>query len=174
MAWVFGLAAECGSQQAATNLAQYFADTTWTLSNGLPSQCQTATFQDAEENWWCRVCPSGLSQIGMDTAESAYLMTETGILLYQKLLGSPEFRYALVGIEVDEFRTYSELLADRATIGFSGLVMNATVAAAIQLSPAFQPFRSGYFWKPYEGEVYRPLMASPELKTQMSQLLTAA
>jgi hypothetical protein len=35
-------------------------------------------------------------------------MTELGILLYQRLLSAPPFRYALAGIEVDEFRTYSE------------------------------------------------------------------
>ncbi|WP_373529005.1 hypothetical protein [Nostoc sp.] len=30
---------------------------------------------------------------------------------------------------------------------------------------------SGYVWKPYEGEVYKPLMASPDLKSKPNKLL---
>jgi hypothetical protein len=35
-------------------------------------------------------------------------------------------------------------------------------------------FATGYFWKPYEGEVYKPLVTSSELKIKMSELLMAA
>jgi hypothetical protein len=49
---------------------------------------------------------------GVDTPETAYLMTEIGILLYRQLQSAPAFRFALVGVEVDEFRTYSELSDD--------------------------------------------------------------
>jgi hypothetical protein len=41
-------------------------------------------------------------------------MTELGILLYQTLRFT-SFRYAVVGVEVDEFRTYSELMEDLPT-----------------------------------------------------------
>ena len=47
-------------------------------------------------------------------------MTELGILLYQRLLSAPSFRYALVGVEVDEFRTYNELLEDLPNLAFPG------------------------------------------------------
>jgi hypothetical protein len=42
--------------------------------------------------------------------------------------------------------------------------------------PASAPrsFATSYFWKPYEGEVYKPLVTSSELKTKMSELLMAA
>jgi hypothetical protein len=39
---------------------------------------------------------------------------------------------------------------------------------------ALRSFTTGYFWKPYEGEVYKPLVTSSELKTKMSELLMAA
>jgi hypothetical protein len=81
MAWVFSLSAECGIKQSeAQQFAQYFNEISWVLSNGRHSQCRAESFQDIEENWWCRVCPSGISEIGIDTPESAYLMTEIGIL----------------------------------------------------------------------------------------------
>jgi hypothetical protein len=172
MAWTFTLSAECGVEQAgAEQFAQHFHEISWILSNGKQSQCRTSIFQDIEENWWCRVCPSDISKIGTDTPESAYLMTELGILLYQRLQSAPPFRYALVGVEVDEFRTYSELIEESSNVAFPGLVLAETVWQAIGSSSAFRPFSPGYVWKPYEGEVYKPLMVSPDLKSKLNELL---
>ena len=138
------------------------------------SQCQTDMFTDIDGNWWCRVCPSGLSQIGIDAPESAYLMTELGILLYQKLRSAPAFRYGIVGVEVDEFRTYSELIDDPMVVSLSGIVIDRDIWQSLGSPPAFRNFATGYCWKPYEGEVYKPLSTSSELKTKMSELLMAA
>lgn len=92
MAWVFSLSAECDSEQvAAEQFAHHFDDVSWVLSNGSHSQCHAEIFQDIEKNWWCRVCPSGISRVGIDTPETAYLMTELGILLYQHLRSAPPF-----------------------------------------------------------------------------------
>lgn len=172
MAWMFSLSAECGAEQAiAEQFVHHFDQVSWVLSNGSESQCRVGIFQDIEENWWCRVCPSSISEVGIDTPESAYLMTELGILLYPRLRSAPTFRYALVGVEVDEFRTYSELLEDSSSLAFPGLVLVQTVWEAINSSPGFRPFSPGYVWKPYEGEVYKPLMASSELKSKLNELL---
>lgn len=172
MTWMFTLSAECGVEETgAQQFAQNFAEISWVLSNGQQSQCRTSIFQDIEENWWCRVCPSGISEIGIDTPESAYLMTEVGILLYQRLQSATAFRYALVGVEVDEFRTYSELIEESFNLAFPGLVLSQTVWQATGSSSAFRPFSPGYVWKPYEGEAYKPLMASPDLKNKLNELL---
>ncbi|MEH2382256.1 MAG: hypothetical protein V7K27_25775 [Nostoc sp.] len=98
-------------------------------------------------------------------------MTELGILLYQRLQSAPLFRYALVGVEVDEFRTYSELIEESSTLAFPGLVLAETVWQAVGSSSAFTPFSPRYVWKLYEGEVYKPLMASPDLKSKLNELL---
>ena len=172
MAWMFSLSAECGAQQAvAEQFSHHFDQVSWVLSNGSQSQCYVGIFQDIEENWWCRVCPSSVSEIGIDTPDSAYLMTELGILLYQHLQSAPVFRYALVGVEVDEFRTYSELLEESSTLAFPGLVLAQTIWQAMGSSPGFRRFSPGYVWKPYEGEVYKPLMASSDLKSKLNALL---
>nr|WP_019498764.1 hypothetical protein [Pseudanabaena sp. PCC 6802] len=103
--WIFGLSAECGSDEGnAHKFAEHFEGISWLLSNGRHCQCCTDIFQDIEKNWWCRVSPNNLSEVGIDSPESAYLMTELGILLYQSLRFAPPFRYVLVGVEVDEFR----------------------------------------------------------------------
>lgn len=173
MAWIFSLSAECGSDsERAKEFSKHFDGASLNLSNGTQSQCQVSIFQDIEDNWWCRVCPNNISQLGVDTPETAYLMTELGILLYQRLLSAPSFRYALVGVEVDEFRTYNELLEDLPNLTFSGLVLALDVWQEAGSPQRFQPFSLGYVWKTYEGEVYKPLMASLDLKSKLNQLVT--
>ena len=172
MAWLFSLSAECGVEQAAVEkFAHHFDKIPWVLSNGSQHQTRNGIFQDVEENWWCRICPSGISELGIDTPENAHLMTELGILLYQHLRSAPAFRYALVGVEVDEFRTYSELLKESSHLAFPGLVLSNAVWQAVNLPSVFRPFSLGYVWKPYEGEVYKPLMASSDLKNKLNELL---
>jgi hypothetical protein len=172
MAWAFSLSAECGAEQvAAEQFALHFDGLFWVLSNGSRSQCHAIVFKDLEENWWCRVCPDGTYEVGIDAPNIAYQMTELGILLYQRLQSAPPFRYALAGVEVDEFRTYSELLAESLGSSFPGLVLAETMWRSLGASSLFRPFSSGYVWKPYEGEVYRPLTTAPELKDKLNELL---
>ena len=174
MTWIFSLSAECGSERGdADRFAKYFNQTSWQLSSGIESKCSTTVFQDSEDNWWTRVCPSGISHLGIVTAEDAYQMTEVGILLYQHLQSAPSFRYALVGVEVDEFRTYSELVAldGHIELNFSGLVLRETLWQLMSCPIGFKVFAQGYLWRPYEGEVYKPLLASPNLRDELNKLL---
>ncbi|WP_199308401.1 MULTISPECIES: hypothetical protein [Aphanizomenon] len=115
MAWIFSLSAECGSDEnSAKKFAQYFGEIRgyqWLLLKSTIYVCRTDIFQDIEDNWWCRVYPErvysdNVSEVGIYSPESAYLMTELGLLFYEALKFDSSFRYALVGVEVDEFRTY--------------------------------------------------------------------
>lgn len=174
MAWVFSLSAECSSDQStAEQFAQHFEPVSWSLSNGSQARCHSTVFQDIDENWWCRICPDGISAIGIEVPDSAYLMTELGILLYQHLQSSPTFRYALVGLEVDEFRTFDELLNESSHLNMPGLVLSESTWQSLSSPPVFREFSSGYVWQPYEGEIYKPLTVSPLLKEQMNRLLAA-
>ena len=175
MAWLFSLSAECGVDERKVNqFAQYFEGREWQLSNNRQCQCRTDQFQDIEENWWCRVYPDNISQVGIDSPASAYVMTELGILLYQALRLAPLFRYALVGVEVDEFRTYSELMEDLFNLSIPGLVIAKEFHLDLERTPHFQPFNSSYVWQPYQGEVYNPLSASPDLKNKLQELLVVS
>jgi hypothetical protein len=172
MAWTFSLSAECGAEQiTAEQFAQHFEGLAWVLSNGNQSQCHTAVFQDIEENWWCQIYPNGISEVGIDRSDTAYQMTELGILLYQRLQSATPFRYALVGVEADEFRTYSELITEIPVTSFPGLVLAETVWRSLGASTLFRPFSSDYVWHPYEGEAYKPLMVSPNLRNKLKELL---
>jgi len=175
MAWIFSLSAECGSDQSNVNqFAEHFEGIEWILSNGRQCLCRTDTFQDSSENWWCRVYPNNISEVGIDSPESAYVMTELGILFYQTLRFAPSFRYALVGVEVDEFRTYSELMEDLSNLSLPGLVLAKELTQGLEILPLFRTFSSSYVWQPYAGEIYNPLMASPELKNKLNELLAVS
>jgi hypothetical protein len=112
--------------------------------------------------------------VGIDSPESAYIMTELGILFYQTLRFAPSFRYALVGVEVDEFRTYSELMEDLPNLSLPGLVLAKELTHGLEILPGFRPFSSNYIWQLYEGEVYNPLVASPDLKNKLNELLAVS
>lgn len=175
MAWIFSLSAECGSDEVNANqFAQHFDGMALVLSNARNCQCRTDTFQDMEDNWWCRVSPNNLSEVGIDSPESAYAMTELGILFYQSLRFAPPFRYALVGVEVDEFRTYSELIEDSSNLSIPGLVLARYIKQELEVLPVFRSFSPSYVWQPYAGEIYNPLMASPNLKNKLNELLAVS
>ena len=174
MAWIFSLSAECGSDESnAHKFAQHFEGMSWLLSNGHQCQCRVAIFQDMEEHWWCRVSPNILSELGIDSPKSAYLMIELRSLLYQSLRSASTFRYALVGVEVDEFRTYSELIEEASKVlptvstrlntknrftkpnsgnlFIPGLVLAKSLAQGLKILSIFRSFSSGYVWQPYPG-----------------------
>lgn len=66
----------------------------------------------------------------------------------------------------------SELqLLEESYLAFPGLVLANAVWQAVNAPPVFRPFSLGYVWKPYEGEVHKPLMASPDLKNELNELL---
>jgi hypothetical protein len=172
MTWIFSLSAECGDKQSnAEAFAQHFEGLSCALSNGIQAQCQATVFQDIEDNWWCRIQSIGLPEVGVTTPEVAYGMTELGIWLYQRLQSALGFRYALVGVEVDEFRTYRELMDESLVEAFPGLVLADDLWRSMGSPVMFRAFCPGYVWKPYEGEVYKPLMASPALKGKLDELL---
>ena len=181
MAWIFSLSAECGSDESnAKEFAQYFGEIRgyqWVLLNRSTYVCRTDIFQDIENNWWCRVYPErvysdNVSEVGIYSPESAYLMTELGLLFYEALKFDSSFRYALVGVEVDEFRTYSELIEDLPNLSIPGLVLSTALAEEVKTLPVFRAFGSSYVWQPYEGEVYNPLMVSPDLKSKLDEILS--
>jgi hypothetical protein len=173
MVWSFSLASECGESEAdAAKFCQHFQGSILNLDDGSSFECRGDIFQDLDDNWWCRVCPQGISLTGINTPETAYLMTEIGISLYRLLQSAPDFRFALVGVEVDEFRTYTELIEDRELLAvlFPGLVLANPVWKLIGSPGSFRKFAGDYVWQSYGGEVYRPLRASLDLTERLDRL----
>jgi DNA-binding transcriptional LysR family regulator len=145
MAWIFALNAECGGREThARDLARHF--------DGWPAR----VFGDSGGGWWCGVAPEGLSRNGAHTPEEAVAMTAAGRRLYWLLRTAPPvYRYALAGIETDEFRTYDELVAEGEGLTvFPGLVVSEDIWAATGGRAEFSDFAPGYRWIPYRGETH--------------------
>ena len=67
--------------------------------------------------------------------------------------------------------THNELSSEIPQSSLPGLVLSETVWRSLEASTSFRPFSPGYVWQPYEGEVYKPLTVSPDLKDKLNELL---
>jgi hypothetical protein len=101
-------------------------------------------------------------------------MTELGISLYQSLRSALSFRYALVGVEVDELKTYSELIEESSNLSISGLGLAKPIERELGILPVLCPFSPSYVWQPYAGQVYNLLMTSPNLKNKLNEMLSVS
>ena len=116
MTWYFGLAIETGNREDADKLANYFTEVSKLWHT--PQEEKVRTFQDTEDNWWCHIYFEWYEE---QTPNLTYL--------YEALKESEcEYRYAAAGLEVDEFRTYSELIEDLPTLDIKGLVISSKLA----------------------------------------------
>lgn len=149
----FSLTAECGFDQKAANIfVNYFKNFTCKISNGLLVRNRTVTHQDCEGNWWATVSPYGVSYGSpygdIDELKSDKYTKELRYQLYEHLKDSPDFRYALAGWEVDDFRHFSELDEDIIMLDFDGLVISQDIWEKFGCPKIFIPFRRGYYWRP--------------------------
>ncbi|RSD10406.1 hypothetical protein [Amycolatopsis eburnea] len=144
MAYIYALNAECGEREThARDLARHF-------------EGRSSRVFSSEGAWWCSIAPEGLSERGIGSAAEAAAMTAAGRQLYWLLRTAPPvYRYALAGVETDEFRTYAELVAEKDLTRFAGLVVSEDIWAATGERAEFSDFAPGYRWIPYRGETHR-------------------
>jgi hypothetical protein len=157
MAMYFSLSAECGGEVLARAVAAHFDGLPLVLPDGLSLRCESSPWQDVERNWWASAAPPGASATGSPGKDDPELrkavrMSQIGHLLYERLRSAPPFRYALAGVEVTEFRYFSELDEDLVTLDFPGLVVCDSIWERLGRAAVFQPFSPGYVWRPYRGE----------------------
>jgi len=86
-------------------------------------------------------------------------MSELGAALYNRLKSAPPYRFALAGVEVDGAVDYEVIDQDMITQEcYNGMVISEELWMRLGSPAAFIPFSMGYFWRPYQGEKYRPQM----------------
>ena len=146
---IFSLSAECGPDRtAADKFAAYYDGLIVQRGDGSAAQCEAFVFHDGEA-WWATVTPDGVSKIGIRNESDRAEMTAIAFAFYERLRTAPPYRYAAVGIEVDEFRTHSELLRARAGCDFDGLVVNDETWTELGEPESFEFFAPGYRWRPF-------------------------
>lgn len=164
MAWLYCLSTECGADKnRAEVFAKHFEGLSFELITGKTSMCSVAIHSDEENNWWVDVVPNNITGSCGSSLNDAIEVSELGFRLYKHLKLAPQFRFALFGCEVEEFRLYSELANDVATYrdgrtefnnhpGFSGLVLSHELWEELGKPIAFPPFTDKYRWRPYAGQ----------------------
>lgn len=139
---------ECGSKEAAEVVAAHFERLPITLLSGSQSVCE-ASLHFWEKTWWVCVCPEGVSTSGVYNEKDAQELTMVGKQLFDRLRSAPPFRYAMVGVEVDCFRSYDELDSSLADPFFDGLVLEDSLWRQIGSPENFVKFSEGYHWQPF-------------------------
>jgi hypothetical protein len=147
MAWVFALNAECGpAGDDASRVLRHFQS--WPASSW---RCTALT--DMLGNWWCTIAPVGLSESGVRSPSDAAAMTAEGNRLYECLRSAPPaYRYALTGVETDQFWLFNELVDDVELTWLPGLVLADQLWETAGCPDTFEEFAPGYRWIPYRGE----------------------
>ena len=155
MAYIFELAVECGpGEEDAKAVGRFFDGYPIKIQGSqgeLLSSCRIVCWQDKENNWWCSVFPSGVSEgLSDNTIKSKEEILEVTSNLYDRLKSAPCFRYAVAGFEVTPFDTYSQLLRDKGANHepFDGLVLNRTLWEEIGRPSGYEPFTGDTYWFP--------------------------
>lgn len=149
MAWLFSLSAECGTEKiAAEAVVAHFHGFVVVLTDGSRFPCETSVGQ-VDGAWWAVVYPEGVSRGGVGNEKDARELTEVGFILYERLRSAPSFRFALVGVEVYDFKTFEELDDDLVTWDYSGVVLADPIWQRLGSPTIYVPFAPGYRWRPF-------------------------
>lgn len=147
MAWIFSLWVEAEKDAEKKSIQDYFDGRIITV-NGKEYTLSAYTGG--------MVTVNGISRIGVTSQQDADEMTSIGNCFYELLKDAPEYRYALVGVEVDGFAFIDELIEDpEFYLKIKGLVINERLYHSINGKRKMKPFTDGYLWNPYEGEVWK-------------------
>ncbi|MGL5874567.1 MAG: hypothetical protein ACRC2R_19735 [Xenococcaceae cyanobacterium] len=153
MGWFYFFVAEIGSNlKEAENFAQHFNGFSLTLSDGRQFSCASGYRGEYDNlnNFWATVLPKKPNGENLDIWEDCQEMIEISYLLYEHLRTAPTFRYALAGIEVEEFLTYEELIADGTPAEYNGLVISEDIWKKTDSYQKFVSFSPGYLWIPFQ------------------------
>lgn len=160
MAYLFGLAVECGpSMQAAAAVVNHFRDQGVSLADGQLAALSSTVEErpgDGRSSYWALIVSQDF-QTGAATEAIADSLSDLGRALQARLHGAPAFRFAVTGVEPMEAITFDDLveaLTDPSSLeaGYAGLVVSEELLPhGVDRGP-FQPFGPGYLWIPYRGE----------------------
>jgi len=150
MAWIFSMWIEAKTEVDRNTICDFF-----NKIPALKTSEKSYNISAGEQAGGIMVAVDGISQSGISSQADAKEMTEIGFEFYKLLKLSPKFRYAMVGIEVDEFRNWNELIAEPDDILlFKGLVIRKDIYQYLGSPGALVEFKENYLWIPYEGEIY--------------------
>ncbi len=146
MAWVFSMWIETETKADREAVKEYFGGRIIATNNKKYTVCAYDSGV---------VTVDGISLSGITSQSDADEMTAIGFEFYELLKESPDFRYAITGVEVDGLVFLEELLEDpEFYLKFKGFVIQKELYERIAGKRKMKTFKKGYLWTPYEGETY--------------------
>ena len=150
MAWLCSLQIECGkSEENARLISEHFKTHILYHFGNMPCSMGIGYYKIGNA-WWVDCLPDGLSRSGIRDENDQKIMDIIGLSLYDHLKQISGYRFALYGIEVDEFRTYEELdLDDIKNDSFTGLVISNEIWSKFGNHEKFIRFSDTHVWRPF-------------------------
>ena len=144
------------SEKNAKHFAEHFNNLSFILSDGQQFFCEAGFGLDEGgvkgKNYWCVVSSIKANKKDINVFEDWQKMNEIAFRLYERLKLAPTFRYALIGVEVDQFLSYEELISDKVAeekTNINGLVISENIWKKLNSPRSFVNFQSGYLWIPF-------------------------
>lgn len=161
MPWNFALSIECGEEAQAQIIRDFL-----TRKSVEDHSVVAGTFEDQGGNWWCIAGLENLQIKDDKTTESKMIEIENSLQFYLLLQEVSGYRYALCGLETEEFRLYDELLSQAFDPKkFRGLVLSDNIYSILGTPEHFERFSKGYFWFPLD--LSGPDVSGPRLSIAM-------
>lgn len=165
----FELFIETENEAAMATMEAFWANYTTHLSSGETIVWDIAKDSPLDLCFWSRA----LGSSGVESYEHAARLSECGIDLAAKLVTSPEFVFARIGIEVDGY-TRADFVSEFQENGKSwvpeGTIICKSLWEEIGKPADLCHFREGYYWNKYTGERINPVFHIPELYAKWKQL----
>jgi len=167
VAIIFELWAECADRRACEMFASHFHGLVFDLQTGTRIQWQAAVEElPPDVVGVCAWAPE-LSRSHVRSVEDALEATEAGLRLYKHLTTAPPFRFARIdwearNIPVRDLKDFVESLdTTERRLGIE-CVLDDELYEALGAPKFCYPFREGYRWTRYRGEIYRPLYSNDQ------------
>jgi hypothetical protein len=167
MAIIFELWAECLDQPTAQAFVQHFSHLHFTLLTGRVIQWQTSLEQHSTAGTSISGSSADLSSYGVRSLQDALEATEVGLRLYHHLKSAPAFRFARIdweagNIPLRDLPEFVETWASGERQLSLECVVDDELYQDLGAPQHFVPFRPGYWWRTYSGEIYRPLHSNEQ------------
>ena len=152
MAWVLELTIECGRNQAvACAVERQLAEcgALWpTGIEGDPHALYIVQSTDEDGSVWVTAMPAFRQRAFLQLIDPPDVLRYWGGILYEYLKKVSGYRFARVGIEVEQFNSLDNLRELIEQKRPQGLVLREDICQSYGSPPSFEAFSPGYLWIP--------------------------
>ncbi|UUO08688.1 hypothetical protein M4951_10295 [Blastopirellula sp. J2-11] len=169
MAIIFELFVEVADESHTESMIAFWNGFATTLSDGTTISWDVTTHSPKQVVLWSK----SLGLTGIKSFEHATQLSECGIAFAKRLMDTPDFEFARIGIEVDGY-SRDDFVQESEEFGEpwvpEGTIISESLWRDIGKPTNLSRFRDGYYWNKYLGESVNPVFLDPSLYELWRQL----